>query len=88
MTAEDDKAPSITALWRHWLRCCWIVNMWDNCCEPYVYGDLGPPQENGWLLEEGHPFIDWECSEVSNRVKNVGGERVQLQKKKKKMQEC
>ena len=72
VSAEDDKVPSTTALWRHWLRSCWVSQMWQNSCQHEVYKSLPPPQQNGWHLDKGGGYsIDWESEEVTARVKDV-----------------
>ena len=54
ITNEEDRMPSITAMWRHWLiRSCWEAKMWTNSTEQNPYHNLPPPEECGWCRNEG-----------------------------------
>ena len=65
---EDEKVPSYTSLWRHWLRTCWIVEMWRNSFLPDIYSSLPPPEQSGWRFSDGTYTIDWESSEVQQKI--------------------
>ena len=74
ITDEDQRMPSESAVWRHWLRSCWIINMWRNSPEQDVFSNLTPPEESGWLVHEHNGTkswsIDWESRTILNcRVK-------------------
>ena len=73
VTCEDEKVASTTALWRHWQRSCWVLQMWQNSRQSKVYQTLPPPESSGWLLEDSsnNYSIDWECEEVKAQVKDV-----------------
>lgn len=34
---EDERPPTLTALWRHWMRSCWIQQMWQNSIKADLY---------------------------------------------------
>lgn len=42
--------PCITSLWRHWLRCCWVSQIWQNSNNANIFASLSPPQDSGWIL--------------------------------------
>ena len=57
VTIEEDRVPTSTLLWRHWLRCCWLSQMWQNSGMS--------PQNSGWLVQEDGKYVfDWEATEV------------------------
>lgn len=60
--SEDERTPSITSLWRHWLRTSYICTLWSNSHLSDIYIRLPPPPEtSGWLrMEDGSYVIDWE----------------------------
>lgn len=67
--SEEERPPTITALHRHWKRCCWINNMWRNSSKANLYDGLAEPQSSGWIKDEnGDWHIDWEAIEVEQRI--------------------
>ena len=55
---EDQLPPSWEALWRHWLRSCWVSNMWSQaCCSSYTLQDIS---DIGWKIRDGILEIDWD----------------------------
>ena len=53
--------PLITALWHHWLRTCYICNLWSNSHLSDIYCGLSLPENSGWILNvNGSYLIDWE----------------------------
>ena len=69
---EEERVPSFTALWCHWLRSCWISQLWQNSPSSDVYSELPPPHENGWLLHQNGSYtIDWEDPEVQQKIKGT-----------------
>ena len=69
ITNEEERMPSLTAMWRHWLRSCWVANMWYNSTEEDPFHDLPPPEQCGWCRDEQGAYkYDWECPEVTSRV--------------------
>lgn len=72
ITNEEERVPSITSLWRHWTRSCWISQMWQNSHLPDMYSPLPQPESCGWLhSDDGGYHIDWEAPEIIERVKNT-----------------
>ena len=72
IATEEEKVPSLTSLWRHWLRTCWITQMWKNSILPDMYSSLPPPEENGWICpSDGTYEIDWEATEVQKTIQNT-----------------
>ena len=53
--------PSSGALYRHWKRTCWVINMWSQSCQPHMV--LGPLTEFGWRIEEDELLFNWDSEE-------------------------
>lgn len=71
ITTEEQRMPSVTALWRHWKRSCWTLQLWLNSpqSDPYMYTPR--PEESGWLaLPDGTFGIDWEDSHVQSAIEH------------------
>ena len=70
---EEERVPSYTALWRHWLRSSWISMMWLFSITPHVYANLPKPEESGWIVNTDQNYsIDWEDSNVQAKIrKNI-----------------
>ena len=58
---ETDMIPSSGALYRHWKRTCWVINMWSQSCQPHMV--LGPLTEFGWRIEEDELLFNWDSEE-------------------------
>ena len=72
ITTEEERVPSYTSLWRHWLRRCWTAQLWQSSMNPDVFSTLPPPQECGWLHNsDGSYTIDWEDIEVQDKIKET-----------------
>ena len=54
---EDELPPSWEALWRHWLRSCWVSHFWGQACRNTY--NLQDVNEFGWKVVEGCLEIDW-----------------------------
>lgn len=68
ITNEEERVPTYTSLWRHWLRTCWVNQMWQNSPLPDLYLSLPLPNNHGWILSSDGTFsIDWEAPEVQER---------------------
>ena len=65
---EEERVPSYTSLWRHWMRSCWISTMWTHSHTDNLYTNLPNPHLNGWLLSEGFYSIDWEDEKVKSEI--------------------
>ena len=68
---EEDRVPTYTSLWRHFLRSSWIHQMWQNSTYQDIYSSLLPPEQSGWIKDGDHYAIDWEASEVMERIKGT-----------------
>ena len=42
---EEDCVPTYTSLWQHWMRACWVYQMWQQLHCANVYSSLPPPEE-------------------------------------------
>ena len=66
---EEDRVPTITSLWRHWLRSCWVSQFWQHSNHPDIFTRLPVPEESGWLLQCDKYAIDWESTKVQQTVR-------------------
>ena len=64
---EDELPPSWEALWRHWLRSCWVSHFWSQASSNSYY--TLPLNDNGWKVTEGCLEIDWDDDQNSEQVK-------------------
>ena len=61
--------PSLTSMWQHWLRSCWIAKTLCNSTKEDPYNNLPYPELCGWCKNEGGVYTyDWEFPEVQSRV--------------------
>ena len=70
---EEDRVPTFTSLWRHWLRSCWVSQMWQHSSQDDIstLQVLPPPESSGWLLQaDGNYIIDWEAHDVQQMIKD------------------
>ena len=65
---EDQQPPTLTALWRHWMRSCWIKQMWGNSNKPDHYVGLPCPESHGWHESNEGYSIDWEADDVVQQI--------------------
>ena len=69
--SEEERIPTYTSLWRHWLRTCWVTNLWKHSPSPEPYDSLPPPEQCGWLKLPNCTFIiDWEDPEIQSSIEN------------------
>ena len=68
----NDMIPSDDALWRHWNRSCWVIDMWKQADKNHTI--VKPIIAHGWQIRDG---IDWDSS---NNIAAVR-QRVSLQTK-------
>ena len=66
---EDDLPPSFEALWRHWLRSCWVSNMWSQATSAHYH--LLPLNEYGWRVSDNELSIDWDDPTNIQKVRNT-----------------
>ena len=69
LTNEEDRVPSYTALWRHWLRTCWISEMYNNSPQQNLFEGLPLPENSGWKIEGSTFKIDWDSPDMQDKVK-------------------
>jgi len=67
---EEDRVPTFTALWRHWLRSCWVSQLWQHSNHPDIYLTLPAPEQSGWVIQDGQYLINWESPEVEKKIKS------------------
>ena len=67
---EEDRVPTFTSLWRHWLRSCWISQLWQNSSHPDLFPALPAPEASGWLLQNNNYVIDWESPDVQQNIRH------------------
>ena len=66
---EDDLPPSWEALWRHWLRSCWVSYMWSQAT--IGHSDQLPLNEYGWKISDDQLSIDWDDPVNMQHVRNT-----------------
>ena len=72
ITTEEERVPSYTSLWRHWLRTCWSVQLWQSSPEEDMYSTLPSPESYGWLHNsDGTYSIDWEDPKVQEEIQGT-----------------
>ena len=69
---EEERVPSHTSMWCHWLRSCWVSEMWRHAPESDIFGELNPPGQSGWKKEnDGSYDFDWDSPELQEQVKGT-----------------
>ena len=69
---EEERVPSYTALWRHWLRSSWVIKYWRNSHLNDVYSELPQPDDCGWMKQpNGSYCIEWEAPEVLQKIQTT-----------------
>lgn len=72
ITTEEEKVPSYTSLWRHWLRSCWMAQLWRNSILSDVYSSLPVPEQSGWMCKpDGTYEIEWEAAEAQAKIQST-----------------
>ena len=70
ITFEAEMVPSTEALWRHWKRSCWVINMWRQADRNTM--QVADITSCGWNVIDGILSIDWDSDEnqatVNERV--------------------
>ena len=60
IVCEEERVPSDGALWRHWLRTCWVSQMWANSPQEDILEGIPPPEQSGWKMVGNHQYkFDW-----------------------------
>ena len=71
--SEEDRVPSYTSLWRHWMRSCWVSRMWRSSHEVDVYTNLPDSHLNGWIWTDDDTYVtDWEDEGVQSEIEKSG----------------
>ena len=71
ITNEEEMVPSFTSLRRHWLRTCWVAQLWKESASPDIYRLLPSPEQSGWICQsDGIYVIDWEDNEVQQSIQH------------------
>ena len=69
ITTEEDRMPSHTSMWRHWMRCCWVAHLWGNSSKEDQLHNLPAPESSGWLRHnDGSYGFDWECPKLQQEI--------------------
>ncbi len=69
---EEERVPSYTAMWRHWLRSCWVAEMWSHSIDEDMYCELNEPDQSGWKQDEDGSYIfDWDSQELQQKVQET-----------------
>ena len=68
---EDQRPPTLSALWRHWERSCWVQGMWKNSSKSDQHDRLPPPELHGWVKDSAGYSIDWESEEVQQQIQET-----------------
>ena len=72
ITCEQERMPSHSSMWRHWLRSCWIASMWSNSSKDDLQLSLPSPDDYGWKKStDGTYVVDWECPAVQQQVQDT-----------------
>ena len=70
ITNEEERVPSYTALWRHWLRSCWVHKVWKQAANHNIV--FPQPQQYGWKVNEDASYsIEWEADEVVKHIEDT-----------------
>ena len=71
-TFDTSMVPSTDALYFHWKRTCWVLDMWGQANRNTMV--LKPITENGWTIENTKLCVVWDTEENMQLVR----ERVNL----------
>ena len=70
---EKNMVPSTDALYRHWTRACWVIDMWAQAASNEIV--LKPLLSYGWKMMDGKLTFDWDSElnieKVRNRVQGL-----------------
>jgi len=69
--SEEERVPTYTSLWRHWLCSYWVHQMWQRSTYPDVYSSLPAPEQSGWIKDGCNYIIDWEAVDVMEKIKGT-----------------
>ena len=74
INCENNMIPSVDALWRHWKRTCWIIEMWSQADQNTIH--LREITSYGWkLTADGELGIEWDSdsniASIQSRVSQL-----------------
>ena len=65
---EDEMIPSTEALWRHWKRSCWVIDMWSQADQNTM--TVASLTDFGWsITHDSILTVDWDSSENQEAIK-------------------
>ena len=65
---EDELPPSWEALWRHWLRTCWVSHYWSQATQNQY--SILKITDYGWKLNGDTLEIDWDSKENMEQIRD------------------
>ena len=72
ITKEEERMPSYTSMWRHWLRSCWVAQMWQNSSKEDLFHMLPKPESSGWKVQDDGTYtVDWECPTTQKEIEET-----------------
>jgi len=71
ITSEEDRMPSRTSMWRHWLRSCWVAQLYQSAHEQDPFALLPPPEQSGWKIQNSEYSVDWECPQLQKQIQET-----------------
>ena len=66
ITFEAEMIPSTEALWRHWKRSCWVIDMWRQADRNTM--QVANITSHGWNVVDDNLTIDWDSNENQTAV--------------------
>ena len=70
ITFEGEMVPSTEALWRHWKRSCWVIEMWSQADRNTM--QVADITSCGWNVIDGILSIEWDSDDnqaaISERI--------------------
>ena len=65
---EDEMIPSTEALWQHWKRSCWVIDMWSQADQNTM--TVASLTDFGWsITHDSILTVDWDSSENQEAIK-------------------
>ena len=62
--SNEERVPSQTSMWRHWLRSCRMSEMWRHAPQSDIFSELNPPEQSGWKKKDNGSYVfDWDSQE-------------------------
>ena len=68
---EEERVPTCSSLWRHWLRSCWVHQTRQRSIHSDLYSTLPPPEHSGWIKDGDTYSIDWEAAEGVSKIRGT-----------------